>query len=363
MKRPSFQFYPGDWQRDTALRLCSIGARGCWMEMLCIMHQSVPYGYLLHEGRPLQAKHVASLIGGGASTEQVQEWIDELEAEGVLARGADGVIYSRRMVRDEGIRQSRAAGGAAGAEHGIKGASHGSKGGRPKADTGDKKPPLIAADPPSKPPSNPSFDGLEKPPLKPPPSSSSSSSIKKEIAAAATPPPRTCARGQPVDNFSPPPAAAVSDKKPTAARYADLLRGWEKSRGKVGLFQVDDPLLDAWAQADVTELELRAAYDKAVKRRGKGKDPTPVNIGLIDVILPEVRHGHDPPSALATADKARGPFAWALSWQGIVAKGAELGLTQQPGELEPHFKARVHAAAGTTDVDRARLLADFGVKV
>lgn len=52
----------------------------------------------------------------------------ELEAACVCSRDAEGRLFSRRMVKDEGVREARAAGGAAGAEHGIKGASHGSKG-------------------------------------------------------------------------------------------------------------------------------------------------------------------------------------------------------------------------------------------
>ena len=36
------KFWWGDWQNDKALRLCSIGARGLWMEMLCIAHEGEP---------------------------------------------------------------------------------------------------------------------------------------------------------------------------------------------------------------------------------------------------------------------------------------------------------------------------------
>ena len=46
MKRPSFQFYPGDWLRDPALRACSLAARGLWADVLCYMHQGAPYGHL-----------------------------------------------------------------------------------------------------------------------------------------------------------------------------------------------------------------------------------------------------------------------------------------------------------------------------
>lgn len=163
MKRPAFQFYPADWRRDAALQSCSIAARGMWIELMCVMHDCEPYGVLSINGKPMTASQVARLVG--ESEKLVDKLIGELEAAGVCSRDAEGRLFSRRMVKDEGVREARAAGGAAGAEHGIKGASHGSKGGRPRKNKdglkGDEKPPL-------------------KTPLQvsnePPPSSSSSSS-------------------------------------------------------------------------------------------------------------------------------------------------------------------------------------------
>lgn len=151
MKRPSFQFYPGDWQRDAGLRLCSVGARGCWIEMLCVMHQAQPYGHLRVNGLAITPQQLGRMIG--ATAKEVSGWLDELEGAGVFARDVDGGIVSRRMVRDEEVRNARANGGKEGAKHGFKGAEHGKKGGRPRKETGDKKPPF-----------------------EPPPSSSSSSS-------------------------------------------------------------------------------------------------------------------------------------------------------------------------------------------
>lgn len=54
---------------------------------------------------------------------------------------------------------------------------------------------------------------------------------------------------------------------------------------------------------------------------------------------------------------------WPCTWSGIVAKGTELGLQQGVDETPPLFKARVYAAAGLTDAQRAEILADFGVRV
>ncbi|WP_404711504.1 hypothetical protein [Sphingomonas sp. MMS24-J13] len=153
-KRPAFQFYPSDWRNDAGLRLCSMGARGLWMEMMCLMHDGSPYGHLTVLGRPMTPDSLARLTGEGPAA--IKRWLGELEANDVCSRNDEGVIFSRRMVRDEQIRDARAAGGIAGAEHGSKGASHGAKGGRPRKE----KPPL---------------GGEERGVSKPSPSSSSSS--------------------------------------------------------------------------------------------------------------------------------------------------------------------------------------------
>ncbi len=178
----------------------------------------------------------------------------------------------------------------------------------------------------------------------------------KEQAAAA----EHSREGDPVDNPPPPPAAGVES---TAARFAQLLDRWERERGKAGAFHPGDPLLLAWADAGVTNAELQAAHTKAVKRRVKANDQAPVNVGLLDAILPEVRVKPGVTSAVARAETRQDPAAWALTWSGLVAQGAELGIVQQQGELDPVFKARVHTAAGLTDADRARLFADYGVRV
>jgi hypothetical protein len=121
MKRPSFQFYPGDWLHDTGLRACSLGARGLWIDMLCYMHQGAPYGHLtlskdgIKDGtkdivRPILPPILARMVGSGV--EEVERHLDELESAGVFSRTADGVIFSRRMVEDEKLRETRASGGS-----------------------------------------------------------------------------------------------------------------------------------------------------------------------------------------------------------------------------------------------------------
>lgn len=87
--------------------------------MLCIMHQGTPYGHLTlpatgEDGRkdvlrPILPHILARMVG--TSTEDVQRLLEELESAGVFSRTEDGVIYSRRMVKDERLRESRANGG------------------------------------------------------------------------------------------------------------------------------------------------------------------------------------------------------------------------------------------------------------
>ncbi|MFM0058521.1 hypothetical protein PQR64_23145 [Paraburkholderia phytofirmans] len=46
MKRPSFQFYPGDWQANSNLRRCTRVEKSVWLDVLCLMHDQEEYGVL-----------------------------------------------------------------------------------------------------------------------------------------------------------------------------------------------------------------------------------------------------------------------------------------------------------------------------
>ena len=118
MKRPSFQFYPGDWLNDAALRTCSVAARGLWIEMLCLMHQGSDYGYLKVNHRPILPVNLSRI--SGATLEETEGYLDELAKAGVYAVDGDGCIYSKRMIRDENIREKRASGGVLGGNPALK---------------------------------------------------------------------------------------------------------------------------------------------------------------------------------------------------------------------------------------------------
>lgn len=172
MKRPAFQFYPGDWRKDVELRACSLAARGLWIDLLCVAHECEPYGHLVLNGKPMTLAQIAGQIGVPAP--QVKKLLDELIDNGVARRADDGSVYSKRMVDDERVRNARAEGGKAGSAHGIKGAEHGTKGGRPA------KPKGVA-----KGGSETPLTGREEPP--PSSSSSSSSSTAEEYGEEPTP--------------------------------------------------------------------------------------------------------------------------------------------------------------------------------
>ena len=97
-KRPWFKFFPTDWQADSSLRICSLAARGLWIELLALMHQSEPYGHLLIRGNPPNDDQLARLTASTPAS--IRTCMNELEHAGVFSRDQNGVIFSRRMVRD-----------------------------------------------------------------------------------------------------------------------------------------------------------------------------------------------------------------------------------------------------------------------
>ena len=127
-KLPAFQFYTGDWLKDTSLRATSVEARGLWIDMLCFMHESPRRGWLmLTTNAPMTTEQLARAAGIEAST--CQHLLAELEANGVVTveQITDvGIAYvSRRMLRDEATREKLS--------------EAGKRGGRPTG-KGDPKP-------------------------------------------------------------------------------------------------------------------------------------------------------------------------------------------------------------------------------
>ena len=122
-KQPWFKFYPQDWRGDAKLRMCSIGARGLWAEMLCVMHEAEPYGHLLISGKKVVARQLASLAG--ISQGECMRYLLELASAGVFSEDESKVIYSRRMVRDKAKAEKDRQNGKGGGNPRLKGEDNG----------------------------------------------------------------------------------------------------------------------------------------------------------------------------------------------------------------------------------------------
>jgi hypothetical protein len=127
-KKPYYRWYPGDLKRDSGVRSCPFEVRSIWREMLDLMHDGEPRGYLTAGGVPIRTgKDLAIAIGGGVTPRTCQRAIDMLCERKVCGVTPEGVIFSRRMVRDDATDEARAEGGSKG---GAKGESKGdAKGG------------------------------------------------------------------------------------------------------------------------------------------------------------------------------------------------------------------------------------------
>jgi hypothetical protein len=107
------KFFPSDWRADPKLRACSLAARGLWIEMVGLMHESNPRGFLRINGHPPNEIELARQVG--AMPREVRAALTELRKNDVCSVTEDGVFFSRRLLRE--VRRS-----AANGENGAKGA-------------------------------------------------------------------------------------------------------------------------------------------------------------------------------------------------------------------------------------------------
>lgn len=110
-KQPFLKAYAQSWFGDTALRTCSIAARGLWWEMCLLMHdQGDPYGHLAAKGESMPDADVAAICA--VPLRDYRKLLKELEQRDVFSRRANGTIYSRKLVRDGKRRDKAAADGS-----------------------------------------------------------------------------------------------------------------------------------------------------------------------------------------------------------------------------------------------------------
>lgn len=113
MKLPAFQFYPGDWRKDTGVQSLDYHSRGVWFEILCLMHESENRGVLTLNGSAMTDAALARLLG--ISEDLLKQNLTTLVNHGVTSRDpVNGALVCRRMVRDENLRKIRANSGKQG---------------------------------------------------------------------------------------------------------------------------------------------------------------------------------------------------------------------------------------------------------
>lgn len=112
MNLPHIQFYVGDWRKDVGIQTLSYHHRGIWFEMLMLMHCSEQRGRLILAGKPMPNDALARLLG--LSPQETHHAVEVILESGVASKDEAGVIYCRRMVREEELRQKRKQAGSLG---------------------------------------------------------------------------------------------------------------------------------------------------------------------------------------------------------------------------------------------------------
>lgn len=138
-RNPWIKWYTRDWRSDPPLRMCSFGARGLWADLLSLMWEANVVGFLLVEGVAPTPRDLVGLLGG--AERDIRRLIDELGAKNVYsitgqpmpddvralvpAGMPDGVMLSRRMVRDKAKADRDRANGKGGGNPQIVGQDNG----------------------------------------------------------------------------------------------------------------------------------------------------------------------------------------------------------------------------------------------
>jgi hypothetical protein len=125
VKRPAFQFYPGDWRNNAKLRRCSHAARGAWIDVLCLFHDADEYGVLrwpladIANAAAVPMKLLRELVDKGVLKGADRNGEPYVWAPTHAGRKGTAVVlvpasvgpcwYCSRFVRDEYVRERRGA--------------------------------------------------------------------------------------------------------------------------------------------------------------------------------------------------------------------------------------------------------------
>lgn len=109
LHQPSAKWYrkwsPTAWLSDPDLRLCSLAAKGLWIEMLNLMMISPRPGFLLNQNRkPVPVEDLSKLTH--EPVENIQKLLNELRERKVFSVDRRGVIFNRRTKKEEELHQT-----------------------------------------------------------------------------------------------------------------------------------------------------------------------------------------------------------------------------------------------------------------
>lgn len=111
-KKESFAFYPQDWMSDSRLRLCSAGARGLWIDILCLMHLSNERGYLLIDDTVLDEQMLQKRLGYDA--QEFDDCFTELRRYNIIKKDENNRYFCKRIVNAQLLSEKRSMSGKLG---------------------------------------------------------------------------------------------------------------------------------------------------------------------------------------------------------------------------------------------------------
>ena len=122
---PWSKFRWDEYENDVNLMMCSFEAQGLWMRLLCLMTRMEPYGHLVVAGKPVSPAQIAAITAKPA--EIIKPLMKELEAGKIFSRTDAGIIYSRRLVRDQQDYEQAREYGSKGGNPNVKKATYGKR--------------------------------------------------------------------------------------------------------------------------------------------------------------------------------------------------------------------------------------------
>lgn len=114
--QPYLPLYVDDWMNNTRLKMCSPAAHGMMVTIMCLMHKEQEYGKMLLRQKFRQNENIVQNFAlqiarlSAFDSKEVIGPLTELVTEGVLKIEGD-VLFSERMVNDNGLSQKRAVAG------------------------------------------------------------------------------------------------------------------------------------------------------------------------------------------------------------------------------------------------------------